>query len=320
MQTVVTQSEISKLGSSILSTLLYADVFSYPLTQEEIYARCSLNAVTIEQLSRELNQLVEEKRLFSLGNFYSVQNNPGLIKKRLKSNQTAERYMGKARFISRCIGAFPYVRAVFLSGSISKGCMDRNSDIDYFIITQPGRLWVTKTLLFVVRKLIPFQFRKKYFCFNYLIDSSRMEIAEKNLFTATEIITVIPTYGGREYLDFYRANQWVRGYYPNVRSKSIEEIPSAQSGLFKKITEKILSGRWGDRLENRLMRYLSDRHQRKREFLQFTPEERVVALKTNEHIAKLHGNHQQGHILNALEAKIRQYEQQHGVNLTPAYG
>src|SRR4051812_30035386 len=98
MQTVVTQSEISKLGSSILCALLYADVFSYPLTQEEIYARCSLSEVNAEQISQELNRLIKEKRLFCLGNFYSVQNNFALVEKRLENNQSAESYMNTARF------------------------------------------------------------------------------------------------------------------------------------------------------------------------------------------------------------------------------
>ena len=85
---------------------------------------------------------------------------------------------------------FPFVRGVFLSGSISKGFMSESDDIDYFIITAPGRLWLTRTLLILFKKIFLFNsFRN--FCLNYFIDSENLYIPEHNRYTATEIVFLI---------------------------------------------------------------------------------------------------------------------------------
>jgi hypothetical protein len=318
MSTILAQPVVSPLGSTILKVLLYADVFNHPLTQEEIYTRCSIKIHSSEQFSQELNWLVEEGYLFRMDNFYSIHNKPELAEKRLKSNQLADKYMHTARFISRHIGSFPYVRAVFLSGSLSKGCMDADSDIDYFVVTQPGRLWITKTILYIFRKMMPFSLRKKYFCLNYFIDSAHLEIEEKNHFTATEIITVIPTYGAQEYLDFYQSNPWISEHYPNSLARDINQVPVVKSKFHKKILERLLNGTIGDRLEKYLCHYLSARHQKK--FVDFKPEDREVAIKTKDYVAKIHGKHHQKRVLDTFESRVSQYEQQYHVNLTLSHG
>ena len=80
--------------------------------------------------------------------------------------------------MTKFISKFPYVRAILLSGSISKGYMDKDSDVDYFIITQPNRLWVTRLLLMLFKKIFLFNSRK-VFCINYFVDSEKLEIEEK---------------------------------------------------------------------------------------------------------------------------------------------
>ena len=54
--------------------------------------------------------------------------------------------LGRAKWGASIIAAFPFVRAVGISGSLSKQYADENSDIDYFIITAANRLWIAKNL------------------------------------------------------------------------------------------------------------------------------------------------------------------------------
>src|SRR4029453_8923510 len=89
------------------------------------------------------------------------------------------------------IASFPYVRCVCISGSLSKKYFDDTTDIDFFVITKPGRLWVCRTFLILFKKLFLLN-SKKYFCINYFIDSDNLEIPDQNIFTATELTTLIP--------------------------------------------------------------------------------------------------------------------------------
>ena len=102
--------------------------------------------------------------------------------------------MHKALRNARLIFHFPFTRAIMISGSLSKNYADEASDVDYFIIVKPGRLWIARTLLIIYKRIFLMN-SKKYFCVNYFIDEDHLEIEEKNLFTAVELTTLIPIHG-----------------------------------------------------------------------------------------------------------------------------
>ena len=62
-------------------------------------------------------------------------------------NQT-ENLFQKARRWGRIVGRLPFVREIFVTGSVATGRADKKSDIDLMIICSAGRLWTTR--LFVV--------------------------------------------------------------------------------------------------------------------------------------------------------------------------
>jgi len=121
-----------------LRALLYFDIFNYPLTAVEV-ARYSPAIVNFSP-DRFLEDLVSRKMLFRFENFYALQEDPQIALRRLKGNALAEKKMKTAKKFSYLVSLFPFVRAVMLSGSISKGYMDERSDIDYFIVTETNRL------------------------------------------------------------------------------------------------------------------------------------------------------------------------------------
>ena len=89
-----------------------------------------------------------------------------------------------------------------ISGSLSKGYYDDDGDIDFFIITSPKRLWIARTFLILYKKIFLLNSRK-YFCVNYFISSNALEIEEKNIFTATELTTLLPMFGNGSFHKFY---------------------------------------------------------------------------------------------------------------------
>ena len=120
--------------------------------------------------------------------------------------------------VSRKIAKFPYVKGVCLSGALSKGFYDDDGDFDFFIITKPNRLWIARTILVLYKKIFLLN-SKKYFCVNYFISTDKLEISEQNLFTATEIATLIPLYGTDTFKEFLEAkNPWAAPYFPNKPS------------------------------------------------------------------------------------------------------
>ncbi len=138
----------------------------------------------------------------------------------------------------KLISRFPFVRAVLASGSLSKGYMDEKSDIDFFIITAPHRLWIARTLLVLYKRLF-LGGSHKHFCVNYFVDEDHLEIEEKNLFTATELATVLPLYGAEQYKSLIKTNGWVRDFFPNYIARSTENVSSVNHNRNQKGPGKI---------------------------------------------------------------------------------
>ena len=138
--------------SSILEALAYFDVFDFPLSYEEVYSYSKVKSK--ELFENELKQLLEDGTIYEINNFYSLSPDKSNAEKRKQGEKRAKSYTSQALKKSKLIAKFPYVRGVFISGSLSKGVMAEDGDIDYFIITQPNRLWIARTLLILYKKII----------------------------------------------------------------------------------------------------------------------------------------------------------------------
>lgn len=189
----------------VLKIMLYFDIFNYPLTLNEIYLFSNTSKEKIKEI---LSHLIQENKIFKLTNFYSLTNEIDIANRREKGNSLAKKIMKTAKKVSKFISQFPFVEAVFLSGSLSKGYFGEEDDIDYFIVTKPNRVWLSRTLLIAFKKIFLLN-SKKYFCVNYFMSTNALEIKEKNRFTATEFATLIPMSGNGVYKDLQTENPWV---------------------------------------------------------------------------------------------------------------
>ena len=206
--------ETSRIRKDILATLTYFNMFDYPLRKREIYIFLA-HKEEMDVFDMELNALVEASLVFTLGEFYCLFNNHALAERRRKGNEKAAAMLGKAGKAANLIARFPFVKGVAVSGSLSKRFADENADIDFFIITVANRLWIARTLLHMLKK-ITFLFRlQDCFCMNYFIDEASLCILEKNIYTATEVVTVMPLCGMAVFEKFYLANNWTKNYLPN---------------------------------------------------------------------------------------------------------
>jgi hypothetical protein len=260
-----------------------------------------------------LNMLVAEGIVHQLDGYYSLSEDPDCIKSRIAGNKRADRWMKKARNFSRLIAHFPYVRGVSVSGSLSKGFLGDDPDIDYFIITKPGRLWLARTMLVVFKKIFLLN-SYRYFCINYFIDSENLEIEEKNLFTATEIITMIPMFGNGIKDEFYNSNNWINSYYPNYTRKSLYDTGDSKKGILKRSIEFLLNARFGDWLDKTFMN-ITISHWRKKFQNRFTEEEFQLIFKSDRKISKHHPQNFQMKVRTEFEIRKKKLAKENKLDL-----
>lgn len=310
--TPVANKEIKSLPASVLRTLLYYDLFRYPLTAEEIKSHCSELPCSLPLVQEALNELCGEDLIFRYEKFYSVQNSAELFIRRIKGNEAATRVMSIVNKRSRLIANFPFVRSVCLSGSLSKNYFDETTDVDFFIITEPNRLWVCRTFLILFKKLFLLN-SKKYFCVNYFIDSDNLVIPDKNIFTSTELITLKPVYNYKLYEKFFTANQWVKAFFPNSNQQEQNGIPELNNNWIRIKCEKLLSGKTGEWLDQFFM--MRTLQQWKKKFGWQRSDEFELNMRTRRNVSKHHPQGFQFQLLKKYEERILSFEAEHQITL-----
>lgn len=303
----------SAVDEQIIRTLLYYDIFNYPLKPEEILRFLRVRSTHEAAFYASLNSLKERNIIFQFGNFYSLKDNKASIERRLKGNREAEKYLVIAAKQAMLISKFPFVRGVLASGSLSKGYMDENSDLDFFIITAPKRLWIARTLLVMYKRILLFN-SHKHFCVNYFVDEDHLQIEEKNLFTATELATVIPLYGCQQYEDLHRANVWLKNFFPNYRRLDASQVPASKSSFGKRVMEKFLNVFFADYLERYFLRKTLDRWKKLYQ-KDYSAADFKIAFKSKSYAAKNHDKNFQRKIMDLYEEKLRS----NGIHMNPAF-
>ena len=296
---------------TLLKPLLYFSLFRYPLTEEEIYAFSEVPSK--DQIREELNCLVKDNIIYKFDEFYLCEDNESLIERRLLGNKMAKDIYEKANKVSKFISKFPYVEGVGISGSLSKGYYDEDGDIDFFIITAHKRLWIARTLLILYKKIFLLN-SKKYFCVNYFISAGSLEIDEKNRFTATELVTMMPMYGNGSFHDFYEKNKWANSFLPNMTvSAGLEKLNPVEKPLSTRLIEKVLNTKLGEYLDSFFLKVTYSKWKLK--FNDLEDRHFNIALKSTKNVSKHHPLNYQNQVIERLNKKYVEYQQAHNIHL-----
>lgn len=248
---------MAPLNESILKVVAYFDIFNYPVTMEEVHQFLD-QTVSNEELEMEVGRLLNKQMIWQLGRFYSLRNDPKLEQRRVTGNRMAVERLKTARRISRVLAWCPYIRGIGISGSLSKNFAYEGSDFDFFLITAANRLWIARTFQHIFIKGFSWLGLRRLCCLNYYIDEQALEIQERNIFTATEVVTLLPARGRQSFQKFFSSNQWVYDFVPNAIFKN---VPSKEISAWplKKCMEWMLNNSFGNRIDNALMKYFSRR-------------------------------------------------------------
>ena len=269
---------------SILKALAYFDIFEYPLTHKEIKDFLD-KEINDEDLKFALEKLKQAGYIWFHDGLYSLQNNYALVERRRNGNKKANQLLAKADEITKLLYNFPYVRAIGISGSLSKNFADENADIDYFIITKGNRLWIARTLMHLFKKLPFLKGRKQFYCMNYYVDEVELQIEEKNIYTATELVTLMPMAGNRIMKNFFESNQWALSYFPNQYIPGVKNT-FAKDNWLKKTGEFLFNNRLGNWLDNYLMKLTTRRWKIKEDQKRLNTKGERMGLKTSKHCSK----------------------------------
>jgi hypothetical protein len=235
---------------AILKTLCYADLFDYALTRDEIHRFLIGVRTPRSEVDRALDDHSRlDGSVARLDGFVTLPVRQNLVTVRAYWSRAARAQVPRARAYARLLAHFPFVRMVALTGGLAMNNA-RDNDIDYLIVTAPRRLWLVRGLAVALVRLA--HLRGDHLCPNYLLTENALTIPDENLYTAHEIVQMIPMHGIGVYDRFRKQNRWTEHYLPNADdpSQPNEEQPLNNIGaMLKRLLEHALGGSIGSRLE-----------------------------------------------------------------------
>jgi len=224
-----------------LLSIIYHDIFDFPLTQAELIKWETGSKFEIRNLKFE----IENKR-----GYFFLKGRENLISKRLIRRRGAKRKMEIARKAARVLGLIPTIKLVGVTGALAMENAREESDIDFLIITSSDSLWLTRLLVFIVLKLTGFKLRrygdkneKDKLCLNMWLEDNDLVWLKKdrNIYSAHELGQLLPLVNKKDAYEYFLAkNKWVKDYWPNaVIVHRTYNLPAGRHGIVLRFFNKL---------------------------------------------------------------------------------
>lgn len=220
------------MEKAILKTLVYADIFDYPMILREIHKWLIGKKATLRQVESAIGRLVQsssldfarDKKFKVQSDYYFLRKSNGMVRKRKRREKQSAKYLLKAKFLCQILKIIPWIKLIGISGGLALDNATKADDIDLFIITAKNRLWISRLLVLGVLSLTG-QRRKigdrgkkiaGKICINTLLEEDRLEQRDKDIFVAHEVLQMkVLWQRDNIYFKYLMDNGWALRFLPN---------------------------------------------------------------------------------------------------------
>ena len=231
---------LGRIDRGVVEALAYADVFDWPLRAAEIHRYLPVEA-TLGEVESALESGAPSSHLMErTGDLAMLRDRHELAGVRQRRASHSAALWPRAISWARIVGRLPFVRMVAVTGSLAVGAARERDDIDLFVVTADGRLWLTRAMTMAVVRGA--RLRGLRLCPNYLIAASAIDLRDRSLYAARELVQMVPVTGGEAYAELMAGNAWYRDYLPNAEPAGVNR-GSRRNGRLRRLLEKSRSGR-----------------------------------------------------------------------------
>jgi hypothetical protein len=247
-----TSQHRSALDLAILKTLIYADIFGFPMRDTEIHHFLIGYSATLDDVQTALKESPELTiDVECQSPYFALRDRTFPINQRDSRDQASARLLKQSRFYGTLLAHLPFVRMVALTGALAmRNAGTETDDIDFMLVTSEGRVWTARAgaiLLVRIARLF-----KVKLCPNYVLAQSALHQNRQNLFIAHELAQMIPLSGLSVYESMRAENSWALALLPNAAHPLYTERDCSSRGIgriLQRAAEIMLSGPLGNAFE-----------------------------------------------------------------------
>lgn len=247
---------MTKVEKAILRTLAFFDIFNRPMMLEEI--RHYLYEIQASKLMvlLGLQNLQKKKIILEKNSYFCLINNRKILTSFEEQKTLCQKRWQKVNRVVKFLAMAPFVKNISIINSLAFGTSRKDSDIDILLITKKNRLWTARALVVVILEILGQNKNRWYqankFCLGFAFDDERLNLdnlrlrppAGGDIYFSFWLASLMPVFDRKIYQKLIEKNSWIFKVFPNWTAEEIDCRQEKKSYL-----EKILAGKFGDRLE-----------------------------------------------------------------------
>jgi len=278
---------------SVYSTIAFFDVFDRPIKRIEFPDYMLGRNVNYDNLRDFLD---EDVNIDSNDGYYFLRGRREIVAGARFKNDVSDEFLARARRQMFVFNFIPFVRAVAVCNTVAFGAASPESDIDLFVITGRGRIFLARALTTLFFHILGV---RRYgdkvaarLCLSFFVSEDGMHLDSVRrpddvyLFFWMKTLIFIYVDSDDFVKDFYSANKW----FLKVSDVEFTQKSGVKFYSFlKSIFEFFLGGRFGDFLEMQLRKWHLKRFEKRKKSLGITAD-----VVVNDEMLKFHNVDRRG--------------------------
>lgn len=296
--------QAESLKEAILKTFSFFDIFDRPLTLKELNRYLLYLPPDSERIE---NYVKNSPLLHSHDGYFFFRDRFVSFYSRKKREIISEKLWKKVRRFGFLFRMVPFVKMIAVCNSLAYNNADEKSDIDLFVVTSRGRLFIARSFLMFFLSIFGIRLHGEKitgrFCLSFLVSEDAMNLEnlqEKpyDIYLAYWCATLRPILGKETYAEFLNCNVWTKKFFPR-EIQPHEDAFLEKKSFLKSFFEKIFGGALGDRLEKKLAEWQLKRATAKWEKLRCP-----AGIVIRENLLKFHQNDRRAEVRRKWEDLI----------------
>ena len=215
------------LQGAIVKTIAFFDLFDYPLTDREAWQWLLMHKCGFSEVHKILNS-GQLDNVENRNGFYFLRGREEILEKRFAKYNYTERKFRRAVRIARLFRLIPWIKMIAVGNNIGAHNLSNDGDIDFFIVTDDDRIWISRFFSVLIVKILGLRPRgadmKDKICLSFFVseNSSDLEklMIDEDIYFVYWLAGLTPIFKKDDF-DFSDKNKWIGKYLPNLEPEKI---------------------------------------------------------------------------------------------------